>query len=73
MLFVLPHAEDRPDVATVYKNSKLSAAGYNASIDTSMLKGTYQLGLAGIYKSKLYICRQIAIPLAVVRQAQQAD
>jgi hypothetical protein len=64
-LFVTTHEDTRPDVAAVFHHPELSAAGYDALINLSGLKGAYTLGMAGLFQSQLFTCSQFAIPLDI--------
>lgn len=64
-LFILTDRQDRPDVATAFKNKNLIAAGFRKQIYLAELNGKYILGLAGLRGTELYSCSQFSVPLTV--------
>ncbi|MGY6121838.1 hypothetical protein ACW9YQ_15935 (plasmid) [Paraburkholderia strydomiana] len=56
---------DRPDVAAVYGNDAVGSSGFESQIDTAGLHGTYQIGLAGFYDDRLFVCPQFKAPVSI--------
>jgi hypothetical protein len=57
----------RDDVAVAYQHTELRAAGFRSLIDSAGFSGKVQLGLGGKKGSTLYVCRQFAIPITIVK------
>lgn len=55
----------RADVANAFRHDTLEAAGFMSTLDTSVLKGKYQLSLAGKHNGETFTCGNLQIPLII--------